>query len=342
MKKALNIVGIFFAWILSFLLVFMLITAPLILSTLSLINADTITNAITDSLTAGRSQQEPQAGAEAELVRLSNVSEAQTSANVQDILAGMFGDDIPTEQLEAILSSNVVKEFIESYTEDLTAAFVDGAESGQFNAEKIKAIVNDNMDEIVDILQEFVPEYANMDEAELIANIQKALDEGAEALAQALPNPQEFRDEIMKNSPEMEAVLQLIAKKNNIRLAIIGAIVLVSALIFLCRLCGFRGFRWLAVDLFVGAGFNGLFCAGLSSVVAMLKEFLADNAIVAGLVESLLSAFTTGMIVRTVVMALSGGALLAAYILLKKFLAKKALQLETAQPAQEQQEGSYV
>jgi len=335
MKKALNIIGIFFAWVLSFLLVFMLIVAPLILSTLSLINADTITNTITDSLTVGSSQQEPQACAEAELVRLSDVSQAQAPVNAEDILAGMFGDNINTEQLDAILSSKVVKEFVETYTEDLAAAFVGGAEGGQFNAEKIKAIVNDNMDEIVDLLQEFVPECADMDKSELIANIQKAMDEGAEALVQALPKPQEFRDEIVKNSPGLELVFQIIAKKNTIRLAIIGVIVLVSALIFLCRLCGFRGFRWLAVDLFVGAGFGGILCAGLLVAVPMLKESIADNAIVSGLVGSLMSAFTTGMIVRTVVMLVSGGALLTVYMLLKKFRARKALQLETVQPVQE-------
>lgn len=346
MKKAWNILGIIFAWMLSILLIVMLIAAPLLLSALSLMKAETVTSVITDVLTAGSGQQEPQAGAEAELVRLSDVSQAQAPVDAEDILAGMFGDNINTEQLDAILSSKVVKEFIETYTEDLTAAFVGGAEGAQFDAEKVKAIVNDNMDEIVDILQEVVPECANMDKAELIANIQKALDESAEALVQALPKPGEIRDEIAKNSPELELVFQIIAKKNALRLAIIGAIVLVSALIFLCRLCGFRGFRWLAVDLFVGAGFSGVFCAALLVAVPMLKESIADNAIVAGLVGSLLSAFTTGMIVRTVVMLVSGGGLLTGYIFLKKYLAKKAQAeemqiqqpqeaIETAQPIQE-------
>ena len=337
MKKAWNILGIFFAWILSILLVVMLIAAPLALSALSLLEAKTVTNVITDALTAGSGLPEPQASAEeVRMVRLSDVSQTQAPVDAEGILTEIFGDDMNKDQLDAILSSKVVKEFVETYTEDLTAAFVGGAEGAQFNAEKVKAIVNDNMDEIVDILQEVVPECADMDKAELVANIQKAMDENAEALVQALPKPQEIRDEIAKSSPELELVFQIIAKKNALRLAIIGAIVLISALIFLCRLCGFRGFRWLAVDLFVGAGFGGVFCAALLVGVPMLKESMADNAIVSGLVGSLMSAFTTGMIVRTVVMLVSGGVLLAGYIILKKHRAKKA-QAEEMQLRQPQE-----
>ena len=85
----------------------------------------------------------------------------------------------------------------------------------------------------------------------------------------------------------------------------------------------------MAVDLFVGAGFGILFCAGLLFGASMLDTLAAEEPIVGALLGSLLSAFTTGMIIRTVVMLLSAVGLLLAYIfVVKKALAKKASTLE--------------
>ncbi len=326
-KKVWNVLGIIAAWLLSIILVVMLIVSPMVLSALSLLNAKTITNVLADSLTAGA----PSAQAQPEVVTLSTVSQPQTPA---DVLAGMLGDNVTPEQLDKILSSKVAKELIDSYTKDMANAFGGGNRAPEFDAEKLKTIVNDNIDEVVGILKELSPELANMDEAEIKANIQKAIDEGAEEIVSALPKPEEIKQEVMQNSPELELVFKIIAKKNLIKLAIIGAIVLLSGLIFVCRLCGFRGFRWLAVDLFVGAGFGILFCVGLLFGASMLDTLAAGEPIVGALVDSLLSVFTTGMIIRTVVMLLSAVGLLLAYIFIKKALAKKASTLEVA-PAED-------
>lgn len=322
MNKTWNILGIIGAWILSIALVLMLIVTPIVFSVLSLMNAETITKVVADVLTSSVNSQ-PSAESW-EITRLSEVSEPENVG--QNALTSMFGDQLTQEQMEKILSSKLVKEFVESYTNDLMGAFA-GEENFEFNADKVKMIVNDNLDEIVGILQEVVPEMAQMDAEELKANIRKAVDEGAEQLVQALPKPQEFRQQIVQQSPALETVIKIVAQKNKIKLAMIGAFVLISGLIFVCRLPEFRGLRWLATDLFVGAGFGAFVSVGLvvsSSAVAEIAKQSGEQA--AGVIGALLSDFTSGMFTRTAVMLMAGGLMLAAYIVIKKQRAMKALE----------------
>ena len=325
MKKMRNVLGIIGAWILSIALVLMLIVTPIVFSALSLLNAETITNVVSSVLTSNVNS-DPSAE-NWEITRLSETSEPEDVG--QDVLSGMFGDQLTQEQMEKILSSGLVKDFVKSYTDDLASAFIDGTEGNSFNADKIKTIMNDNLDEIVGILQEIVPEYANMDVEELKANIRKAIDEGAEKIAQALPKPQEIRQQIVQENPVLESALKIIAQKNKIKLAVIGAIILISALIFLCRMGGFRGLRWLAVDLLVGAGCGGFVSVGLvvsSSAVSEIAEQSGEQ--IAGAISALLSDFTSGMFTRTAVMLVAGGLMLAAYIAIKK---KRAVMLQEAE-----------
>lgn len=342
MNKTMNVLGIIMAWILSIVLVVMLIATPLAFTALSLVKPETIIKVVTDTLVSGIGMTDPQPSAQgAELITLSGTTQAGKLTPVDnadigtDVLDSVFGDYLTQEQLSKLLSSKAAKELVEVYTKDLTGAFSGDNTTNQFDAEKVKAIVNDNIDEIVDIAQEVVPELAEMDKEELKSNIQKAINEGAEQLVQAIPKPQEIQKEIVESNPELELALKIVAKKNTIELAIIGVIILLSALIFVCRLCGFRGFRWLAVDLFVGTGFGVLFCVGLLVGTPMLKTAMAGDAVISGLVGSLMSAFTKGMIVRTVVMLIAGGAMLTAYILIKKQRAKKSVAEEIEETAEE-------
>lgn len=321
MNKNWNVLGIIGAWILTIALVLMLIVTPIVFSALSLLNAETITKVVSGAL-IGSASGEPSA----ETYEVTRLTETSTPENAgQNVLEGMFGDQLTQEQMEKILDSNLVKDFVKSYTDDLTSAFVGGEGSG-FNADKVKAIMNDNLDEIVGILQEVAPECAQMDAEELKANIRKAVDEGAEQLVQALPKPEDIRKELVQQNPSLETALKIIAQKNKIKLAVIGVIILLSVLIFLCRLPEFRGLRWLAVDLFVGAGFGAFVSVGLvvsSSAVAEIAKQSGEQ--VAGIVSALLSSFASGMFVRTAVMLVAGGLLLAAYIVIKR---QKALQAE--------------
>lgn len=331
-KKALNVVGIVFASLLSIILVILLIISPLVLSALSLLDARTITKALTDAVT---SQIGGDSAAENyQVVTLSNAP-ADASAIGEDAIKSILGEDVSQEVLSEIMSSNVAKEILEVYTEDMTNAITGKDVTAQFNAEKLKSIVNENMDEVVNLLQKVSPESANINRQELEDKIRQALDEGAEQIVQALPDPKEIRESVTQEVPALATALEILARKNTIKLAIIGVLVVLSGLIFLCRLWQLRGFKWLAVDLFVGGGFNALTSVGLLVSASAVEQIAADNALVGGLVGSLLSDLTTGMWVRTGVMLVAGGGLLAAYIFIKKVRVQKAAGLAQALPAEQ-------
>lgn len=323
MKKTLNVLGIVVAWILSIVLVLMLLVTPIVFSALSLLNGQTIAKVVTDVFTVG---QEARSSAESvEIVTLSNTTQSAAAEDVgKDMLTGMFGDSVSQEQIGAIMSSNAVKELIEAYTGDLTNAITGSNQQAQFNAEKLKSIVNDNIDDIVQVLQTNIPECANMDVAELRSTILKAVNENAEQIVSALPKPEEVKEQLIQSNPAMEMALEILSMKNTIKLAIIGVVVVLSGLIFVCRIPGMRGFRWLAVNLFVGGGLNLLTTVGLFVSKTAVSEIAKEaGAQAASLIGSLLSSFTNGMLVRTLVMLASGGALLTAYILIKKQKEKK-------------------
>ena len=118
--------------------------------------------------------------------------------------------------------------------------------------------------------------------------------------------------------------MQLIAQKNKIKWMIVGAVTLVCVLIFLCRIPGLRGFRWLATDLFIGSGFGIVLSVSASMGVTVLQSIAPMDASVAAIINPIMAMFARGLIIRTVVMLVSAVALLVAYIMLKKVAAKKA------------------
>lgn len=317
-NKVGNVLCIILAWILSVALVLMLLVTPILLSALSLLNAGTITKAVTDALTQSLTPSQEQTSAGYGVTNLSTGTQTTGANAAQGVLEEMLGDQVSPDVMEKLLTSNAVKEFVQTYTGDLANAFTGSSKAPQFNAEKVKAIINDNMDEIIAIAKEVKPDLSEDEIAKLKDTIRTKVDEKAEEIVQALPKPEELKNQIMESSPELEMIFQVLAMKNTIKLAIIGAVVLVSALIFLCRFRGFRGLRWLAVDLFVGGGMNALVSAGLLLGASAAEQVVTDQPVIAGLITSLIGSFATGVTVRTVVMLLAGGALLTAYLFIKK------------------------
>ncbi len=312
-------VGMILAWILSIVLVLTLTVAPMMLSALSLLNANIITKAVTDTLTQSLSlASQDDTAADYSVTKLSNTSEAPDTNGASGVLEGILGDQVSPEILDELLSSKAAQEFIKAYTGDVVNAFTGSGKAPRLDAEKVKSIVKNNMDEIVDIVRELNPDLSDSDIAQLKDSITKAVDEQAQQLVQALPEPEEIKQGLMESSPELRTAFDILAAKNAIKLAVIGVIVLLSGLIFVCRLWGLRGFRWLAVDLFVGGGMNGLISVGLLLGSSAVKQMIAGEPTIGGLVSSLLSSFTTGMLVRTAVMLIAGGAMLTVYILIKK------------------------
>lgn len=325
MKKPLDTLGAIAAWLLSMVLVVTLLVTPILFSTLSLLNANTVTKVVSGLLTTGQDEQKPQVEAP-QIQKLSNVTKtADTAEDVgKDVLSDLFGDDLTPDQVSAILNSKAAKELIEAYTEDLTGAFAGSDQAASLNAEKVKSIVNENIDDIVEVLQKNVPELADKSAEELKQEITKAVDENADKFVEALPDPADLKQQLSEENPMLETAMIVIGKRDTVKLALIAAILVLSGLIFACRLPGTRGFSWLAVDLFTAGGLGMLITVALKMASSALGSSIDTyGADMVSLVGVLLGSFTTGMFVRYGVMLAFGGILLTAYILLKKIQAKK-------------------
>lgn len=334
-KKTLNVFGIIVAWLLSLVLVVMLIVSPLVMSVLSLLKPETITKVITETLTSTINEalnNAPQANSY-EVKKLSSTTTTGQAANsdmaaaISEALEDMFGQSVDQKAMDKILGSKAVKEVMETYTDSVVSEFT-GGKSKEFNSETLKKILNDNLDEIVDIVTEISPD-ANINVEELKNQIETAINsQDMDKVVEMLPDPKELKQEMMESSPELEMALGILAMKNTIIAVLIGIIVLLSGLIFVCRLFGFRGFRWLATDLFIGAGFGILFSIAFSASNTVLTMLGDMEPTVKALAEGLLSAFATSMWIHTAVMLVAGVGLLIAYIFIKKARAKKAVVTE--------------
>lgn len=327
-KKVGNVLGIIAAWILSIVLVISLIVTPVMLSALSLLNANTLLDVLTQTLTGETASGEETAAYSVD--RLSNVAMPGEQEVTDDagqiggaLLEGILGDKADQELINEILASDVAKDFVKIYMDGLANAFTDGSAGKAFDESIVREFVSENIDQIVELAKQAMPELSAADEQELRQAIQSAVDENAETFFNFLPKPEQIKDEIMEENPALAVVFKIIARKNSIKLAVIGIIVLLSGLIFLCRLPGLRGFRWLATDLFVGAGFCLLQSIGLLLGGSFIRGMLESEPQIAGLIGTLMSKFTVGVTVRTVVMLLAAVGLLVAYIFIKKARAKK-------------------
>jgi len=245
------------------------------------------------------------------------------NGGVAGLLESYLGTPVTTEQVERVLSSNIVKEILTVYTGDLTNVLTGQEKLSELDVQKIKTIVNNNMDEVVQIAQELKPDLTKKETEALKQEITKVVDEKAEEIIQMLPEPEVIVQQIVEKSPEIGIALKILQKKNTIQLALIGTIVGLCVLIFLCRLQNFRGFRWLAVDMFVGGGINALLSLVLLIETPVIVKMIPDSALNSA-INNILHAFDLALFERAALILVAGGVLLTAYILIKKARAKKA------------------
>lgn len=344
--KALNIFGIILAWILSIVMVLMLIAAPLTLSALSLLDPDNIAELVGGALVkpdeSAAAEPEQDYGVamlsaengvrEENSLTLDPVGEnAQTDdalAGLKDSLQDIVGEEVNEEVLNKVLQSDAVSELLDAYVGDVTNAITGKPGEKQFTAEKLVEVVKNNADEIVEIVEEAGVTLTDDQKAQLKTEIKSAVEENAESIIAEIPTPEEIKESLVDGNREIGFAFEILRAKNQIKGMLVGVIVVISLLIFGLRYPGFRGLRWLSTNLFTAGGFNVVLCIVLglgSSAVKGVAEGVnaIDSSPIEGVVTTLLSQLTTGVIIRTVIIFVAAIALLVGYILLKVFVRKK-------------------
>lgn len=305
-KKILNVFGILLAWILSLVLIPMLMVSPLLFSGISFVQPDNMVEMVTD---------------------------VDISQLIPDFEAVGGGDltETEVEQIEKILNTDAVKEFITVYTKDVTNSLFGIEATPGFTPELFMEIVDDNIDELIEVFKAVDPELSDVPVEELETEVREFISENTAEMLESLPAPETVREQLVENNPEMETALKIWGQMDMIKWVIVGVTVILAVLIFLCRLFGFRGFRWLAVDLFIASAFSGLLCAPLIATPDLLTGLLEGNEGLAGILGTAISGFAEGMVIRTAIMFVSGIALLTVYLLIKSARKKKQAAALAAQ-----------
>lgn len=330
--KALNVFGILVALFLSIGLVVMLIAAPLLLSTMSVLEPKNIVEVMVEGITEEMESAaaEPQKAYTFEKLSKSSGKESLVES-IMDVLEEegidkIAGQKIDEEVVVEVLASDAMIDVFEAYAEDVTDALTGDSGKKQFTAKNVKEIVHDNLDEIVEAVEDAGIEMSKSEKAEVKEKIDSAMKKNAEKFVNALPDPEEIGETVINDEDLSELVGEFLAQRAMLKNTIVVTIIVLSLLIFFLRYPGFRGLRWLATDLFIGGGFNILLCAGLGIAASAARELAEDldSSMAEGIIKNFIDQLSTGVIIRTVIMLAAAVVLLVGYYLLKKFVVKKA------------------
>lgn len=304
-KKVLNIFGIIFAWILSIVLVVILFVTPL---TMSALNTVTPKNMVQT---------------------LSRIELSQFMDTLGDDL-GLSEDPM----IAAFVNTNTAQELYEAYLNNFLSILDSDITEESLTDEKLQDIVNRNIDELYQISLQQEPDLGKLPEEEAKKQLEPAMVESLRQIRDSIPTADTLKQELQADETAV-MVLGAFSQLDTAKLALVTVIVVLALLIFVCRLFGLRGFRWLAVDLFVASGLGACICVGLGMAMPILQATVAENPIVSLVVENLLAPFIPGVYIRTAIMLVSAVILLVAYILIKKSRAKKAQPVLAEEPAPE-------
>lgn len=307
-KKVLNVLGIILAWFLSITLVLLLFVSPVFLSAMSVVKPRELVDAVTD-------------------IEIPQI----VAALGEDIL------DTENEQIMEFLSTDAVQELFETYVTGVLGVLEGEAPQEILTEEKIWEIVHTNIDELYAIIVKEAPELAALPEEEAKQQVETLLCSSLLELTAELPSPETMIQELVAQEPAIETALNILEQTDTIKLSFVMVIVVLSALIFVCRLFGFRGFRWLSVDLFVASGFSALTCAGLAMSASAVEMLVGESQMAALFVGKLITGFSNGVYIRTGIMLASAIVLLVVYILIKKAIAKKRAAVVPAVPVEPEQ-----
>lgn len=316
--SVMNVLCILLALVVSFAMLLLLIVTPITCSTLDVIDPDKLTKIVTDVLTQSTAPGSGSSSSSSEDA-FSSIASGGMGTELKDYLLGEYGEYITEETLNDILNSNAVQEVLGSYAEDVTNALVGKTEEPpKFTSENIKQIVDDNMDEIVDILQEVSPELAQTDRDEIKATIQTAVNDNVDQIVDTLPKPQEVKDAVVAEMPELEAALEILAHKEQIKLVLWGAIIVLALLVFVLRLFRISGFGWIATYLFIAVACNALFCFALKLIPSSMTATAPEMASAGSIISALFNPLFSSMLTYTLILLGVAVVCLIAHILIQK------------------------
>ena len=205
---------------------------------------------------------------------------------------------IDTEEImKKLAKSEAAKELIATYTEDVLNAATGVDNVPGLTADTVLDILQPHMEEIANIVKDSIPEDVEIDSEKLESAINKAASTVLPSLVDALPSAENMANTIIdQENPAVVAIMDGLkfVRSGYLRLAAIGVAVVLSLLIFLLRLPGFSGLRWVGSEVLSGALVIGALAFFLQTqqMIDILRSFVNEATVfVAPLLSELSAAF---------------------------------------------------
>ena len=186
------------------------------------------------------------------------------------------GSTVDTEKMaDKLMNSEAAKELVDAYVDDILNSATTGEST--FNGDAALDIINPHIGELIDIVEECLPEGAVVDRTALEEATKKALEVALPAIVDALPAPDDAVNALAEKVPYLKEALKAI---DFIRNGSLRACALLLVMIFIVALCifripGLRGLLCIGICGVIGA----LLCGGIYLVLSMptLNEFLVTS-----------------------------------------------------------------
>jgi hypothetical protein len=301
MRAFFNVLGIIAATLLSFVLIAVLITAPVWQGFSGLLKSDVLEKMVTKM----------------------DFAEVVTSS--PELMAELTSEGISPEAAEAILNSNTFDELLQILSADFLLAAKGEFTTTALTGDKLVEIADRNRSEIVSIVRLLTPEASLLTDPQL----EQLVDSMLPIFSGSIVAEVDGMLLELQTDLAQEGITQAleIAASPIITLALLGVAFVLALLIFLFRLRHAEGFLWLGIDSILAA-LPVLGIGALLKSTGILNAATAQvpDAEMASVLFPVLGAVGSTILMGGAVLIGLGIVLIAAFVLLRDRRMRKARQ----------------
>ncbi|MBR6765867.1 MAG: hypothetical protein IKM06_05205 [Clostridia bacterium] len=245
-----------------------------------------------------------------------NVDIAETITSNEELSAELEKMNVSPEAVEEIVKSDTVTQVIDTYIEDVNA-FLEGKEATNFTPDKVKEILNSNIDEITDIVEEVTEEEINKEE--LKAQLNTFIDEEMPAVIEEMPKPAEALKDVVPT--EAREYFNVINNGTIFKVCLIATVILM-AIIFALRIMKLSGFLFIGISGIVATVFMAALYFGFDIILELV---LAESPEAAGILNAVTGVFTSRLLTVVIALLVISAILMAAHFVISFFRKKKTI-----------------
>ncbi len=234
-----------------------------------------------------------------------------------------------SEVIEKILKTDAARELFDLVAEDISAAMRGDVSESKITVDAIKDIVKNNVDEIANTVYEFLPADEKTSLEEFKTTIIEESNSFAPEIAEGLADIKvSFAEDMGK---EIFDILKIFSS-GIICVFFWVAVVILSALIYLCRFPRFKGFMWLgAVYMFSALCSFIMFLTLENLLFGILSQEMGENI---GFVSPLFDVFVSQYGITSLIFFATAVVMIGAFVAGRIWLNKRktSADCEALQP----------